>query len=349
MECQCTTDGHCPMLGRNMSPHLHQLCRTREDYRDLFIKQAREAGRLSLPVLQNTGPVCVHRGDSLGTLTTPLGTLLVHGCSKHIETTLPQCQACLDRCEDGPATSSRTLADIIPVSGKGPRIHKWAVGMVTAPRKEETFTQSMRSLLAAGWNSPRIFAEPGSPIPEEFQHLPLTQRDEKLGAWPNYHLALCELLDRYPDADAFMVAQDDVLFTSGGRPHGLREFLEEALWPEDNTGFVSIYCSSAYHQDKNDWHRIPVRWRWGACAIIWPRDSLVHFLSHNAIKWRLHGKNNGLWNVDTVMGGWQKEHRRSAWFCSPSLTQHIGRTSTLFPSNNATGRRAARVFAETLL
>jgi len=348
MQCQCTTDGHCPMLGRNMSPHLHQLCRTREDYRDLFIKQAREAGRLSLPVLQNTGPICVHRGEQLGTLTTPFGSLSVLQCSKHTETTLPQCESCLDRCEEAPR---RTLGDILPSLGKGARINKWAVGMVTAPLKEETFTQSMRSLLAAGWNSPRIFAEPGSPIPEEFQHLPLTQRDSAAGCWPNYYLALQELLTRHPDADAFMVAQDDVLFACADRNENLRQYLEHSLWPDDQTGCVSIYCSAAYHQDKHDWHRFQGKWLWGALAFIWPRESLIHFLSHNGIMWRFTDKRTkGTRRSDRVVGHWHAEHNKSMWYCSPSLVQHIGNTSTLYgPGNKARGKRAAREFVGAML
>lgn len=351
MQCQCPTDGHCPMLGRNMPPHLHHLCRTREDYRDLFIKQAREAGRLSLPVIQNTGPVCIHRGESLGTLTTPFGTTLVHGCSKHIETTLPQCETCSDRCEDGPSvSSSRKLADILPSSGKGPRIYKWAVGMVTAPRKEETFTQSMRSLIAAGWDSPHIFAEPGSPIPDEFRSLPLTQRGVVAGCWPNFYLALQELLTLHPDADAFMVAQDDVLFARGDANENLRQFLERSLWPDDQTGCVSIYCSAAYHQEKQDWHRFQGKWLWGALAFIWPRESLIHFLGHNGLMWRYADKRTGgLRRSDRVVGNWHVEHQKSMWYCSPSLVQHIGNTSTIYgPGNKARGKRAAKQFVETM-
>lgn len=345
-QCNCLTDGFCPTLGKQMSPHLHQLCRTREDYCDLFQRQAREAGRLTLPIVTETIAPCAHRGKAIGTLTTPMGQLSVLGCDVHGETTAPHCDACPDRCAVAPR---KTFDSILPARGLGPRINKWAVGMTTAPRKQETFTQSLRSLIAAGWEKPRIFAEPGSPIPEEFQGLPLSQRDEVAGAWPNYYLALQELLTRHPDADAYMVAQDDVLFVPGDATENLRQYLDRALWPAEKVGFVSIYCSKAYNQDRYDWYQLDRAWVWGACAIIWPRESLIHFLTHNAIMWRLTGPKQGMRQVDIVMGKWQKEHKRSAWYCCPSLTQHIGKTSTLYPTNVAKGKRSAKTFAGDVL
>jgi len=344
--CQCLTDGFCPTLGKQMSPHLHNLCRTREDYCDLFQRQAREAGRLTLPVITETIPPCAHRGKQLGTLTTPMGHLTVLGCDLHTETTAPQCETCPDRCE---AVPQKTFDTILPARGLGPRINKWAVGMVTAPRKQPTLAQSLRSMINAGWEKPRLFAEPGTPIPDEFQSLPLTQRDEVAGAWPNYFLALQELLVRYPDADAYMVAQDDVLFVPGDATENLKQYLERALWPAEKVGFVSIYCSKAYNQERYDWYQLERPWVWGACAIIWPRESLIHFLSHNALTWRFTAKNGGLRNVDTVMGKWQAQHKRSAWYCCPSLTQHIGDTSTLYVTNRAKGKRAAKEYAGNLL
>jgi len=39
-ECQCESQGFCPVFGRNMTPHLHSLCKTREEYRGAFLAQA---------------------------------------------------------------------------------------------------------------------------------------------------------------------------------------------------------------------------------------------------------------------------------------------------------------------
>lgn len=217
--------------------------------------------------------------------------------------------------------------------------------MTTAPRKQSTFARSLGSVIAAGWQRPRIFAEAGAEIPSEFAHLPITWRNPTAGCWPNYYLALHELLVREPDCDAYMLVQDDVIFCQGDEEENLREFLDASLWPGERTGVVSLYTSSAYATPVRGWHRMERKWVWGACALVFPRESLVHFLSHNAIRWRLEGKNGGLRNIDTVVGQWQAEHGRSVWFPSPSLAQHIGETSTLWQRARATGKRRARDFA----
>ncbi len=49
MKCTCPTHGFCPVLGREMPPHLHHLCQTRSDYRALFMRHVKEAVRLALP------------------------------------------------------------------------------------------------------------------------------------------------------------------------------------------------------------------------------------------------------------------------------------------------------------
>ena len=288
-------------------------------------------------------PPCIHLGHRLGHVTSPMGTLPVFACRnvEICETTPYQCQGCEHRREsDGPR---RTIDDVVPVVGVGPKVNRWAVGVTTAPRKEETFAASMRSILAAGFE-PHIFAEPDSPIPDEFSHLPLTQHRSKLGCWPNYYMALQEMLTRDPHADAYAIFQDDIILASQ-----TKEFLERALWPTENLGVVSIYCSLAYAQEKPGWYTLDQKWVWGACAFIWPRHQLVHFLSNNAIHWRLTGRAQGVRNIDIVVGNWAKEHSRPVWYCSPSLVQHIGNTSTLWDSARATGKRKARDFVEAML
>ena len=98
-------------------------------------------------------------------------------------------------------------------------IFKWAVGLTTAPRECSTLETSLKSLFRAGWTTPRLFAEPGTRIPQSACSLPLTQRDSCLGAFPNWYLALTELAMRHPDADARLLCQDDVLYIEGLRAY----------------------------------------------------------------------------------------------------------------------------------
>ncbi len=372
MTCQCSTPGYCPTLSREMPSRLHQLCQTRRDYRQLFRRQAGSPDEDAGIVLPQE-PFCVHRGPMLGQITTPVGSLPVLTCyhPDHRETTLPACEACSDRTTQANRQAS-PIERYLPIVGKGERIRSWGVGIVTAPRSEPTLGRCLDSMICAGWH-PRIFAEPDSPIPDYYPADRITQRPHRFNAWENWHHALRELVEEFPAADAYMVAQDDVIFWSPSdaaeqgsccleseaiadsrrRSHSvaikmnLREYLEAALWPEESPGFVSLYTSAKYHLPEYGWHTLAEtgnpKWVWGACAIVWPAESLRHFLATTAVEWSRQKREK---KVDIAAGIWQQKYKRSAWFCCPSLAQHIGHTSTIWgPNNTATGRRAAQEYA----
>ena len=80
-------------------------------------------------------------------------------------------------------------------------------------------------------------------LPERFAHLPGVLRERRVGCWPNYYLALAELLLRHPDADAYLMAEDDVQFYDFEL---LREYLEEMLWPDRRLCVLSLYCPQTY-------------------------------------------------------------------------------------------------------
>ena len=89
---------------------------------------------------------------------------------------------------------------------------QWAVGITTAPRKSPTLSRCLESVKLAGWPDYRIFAEPDSPISEADSSAAVTWREGRLGPWPNWFLALSELFQRSPHADAFLLIQDDAMF-----------------------------------------------------------------------------------------------------------------------------------------
>ena len=43
-ECDCAAAGFCPLLGREMNDHLHNLCKTDPRYRSLFLETAQKKG-----------------------------------------------------------------------------------------------------------------------------------------------------------------------------------------------------------------------------------------------------------------------------------------------------------------
>ena len=43
---------------------------------------------------------------------------------------------------------------------------RWSIGVTTAPRRVATLGRALESLAAAGWDEARLFAEPGSELPD---------------------------------------------------------------------------------------------------------------------------------------------------------------------------------------
>lgn len=226
--------------------------------------------------------------------------------------------------------------------GRSRTVISWAVGVTTAPRPEPTLARTLDSLAAAGWEHPRLFVEPGSEIPPRFADLPRSDRDEPLGAFANWYLALAELVMRSPRAEAYFMVQDDVVFARGVRP-----FLERALWPAANCGAVSIYCPSHYavgqpagfHLEDRGWGT------WTAQTLLLPNPSARALLSDvEVVNHRHHGPREGMKNIDCVVGRWCLAAGRPFYVYTPSLAQHIGETSTLYASASAAGRWSAATF-----
>lgn len=225
-------------------------------------------------------------------------------------------------------------------------VSRWAVGVTTAPRDEPTLQQSLESLAKAGFETPRLFAEPGTEIPDKFAHLPMSHRDQTLGAFPNFYLGMSELFMRDPQAEAYLICQDDVLYAEG-----LREYLERHLWPSENTGVVSVYCPSHYARDKPDGFHIENRgWSaWGALAYVIPNRVMRRLLAEPTfLAHRQGGKAAGLKNVDSVVGAACQRLGLDYYVHSPSLAQHIGESSTLWSHASAAGRRRANDFVKKI-
>jgi len=228
--------------------------------------------------------------------------------------------------------------------GAGRSITAWAVGVTTAPRQRPTLPRCLESLGRAGWARPRLFAEPGAEIPADRADLPATHRDEPLGAFPNWFLGLAELVMRRPRAEAYLICQDDVVFAAG-----LRDFLERNLWPSPRVGVVSVYAPSHYTEGKSPGFHVEDRgWdSWGALAYVFPNPSARALLGDPmVIDHRHHGPADGLRNIDSVVGLWCQRSGLPYFIHVPSLAQHIGETSTIYPGASAEGQRRADDFAE---
>ncbi len=274
---------------------------------------------------------CIHRGAQISSATraSNRGTVRVpvFACHHllHDRTTLRECQSC---------------RDFTPKLTRG-GVRNWAVGVTTAPREVPTLARCLESLRLAGWETPRLFVEPGAEIPAEFAHLPVTPRSEALGEWPNWFLSLGELYLRDPEADAYLMVQDDTVFCSG-----VRAFLEAELWPGDRVGLVSVYCPAPYAREEAGWVKVAAGGGVvGALTFVFPNAAVRALLAHPGIvDHRKTGARLGLDDTDGVVGRWAHAARFPVYYHSPSLAQHIGETSTVWPGAPNDGVRTAGNF-----
>lgn len=223
-------------------------------------------------------------------------------------------------------------------------INQWSVGITTAPREQPTLQQTIASLRAAGWKQLQLFAEPDVEVPESDPDLITTQRPVRLGAFPNWYLSLTEMVLRDPKAEAYLICQDDVLFSQN-----TRAYLERRLWPAPKVGVVSIYCPSHYQQKQTpEFVREDRGWRsWGALAYIFSNPSARLLLSDvTVLNHRGFGPADGLQHIDAVVGHWCERQELPYFVHSPSLAQHIGDTSTIYPTAAVVGHRKANHFLE---
>jgi hypothetical protein len=244
-----------------------------------------------------------------------------------------------------PGVSPPPLSDVFPTAAKrcGPGVTMWAVGVTTSPRKQPTLEICLDSLIRAGWERPWLFVDGGTRLDARRNHLPVTYREEKVGAWPNFYLALLELLMRQPEADAYLLVQDDALFYDG---ENLRAYLETMLWPDENVAAVSLYCPEPYTRRQAGWYQLDETWVWGALALVFSNPAARRFaLDHQVFEHRWAGHRRDAL-IDVVVGAWARRNGGSVYYPAPSLVQHIGQTSTLWPAGRATGKRRANWFLD---
>ena len=224
-------------------------------------------------------------------------------------------------------------------------IREWAVGVTTAPRRVPTLAESLESLARAGWQQPHLFIEGEVELPSWAGQLSRTQRNPPTGAWPNFVLALHELLLRQPSADAYAIVQDDAVFPDGP----IRSLLEATFWRHghcDRQGraAISLYCREADQAECEGWGRFPEHWRYGAVAIVLSPAAARQFVHSQMASDYGEAENPlRLYFIDEILGRWLHAHRVPLWRPTPSVVEHIGDVSTLWEHSRAVSdRRATR-------
>jgi len=188
---------------------------------------------------------------------------------------------------------------------------QWAIAVLTTTHREGgMLARTLESYRGSGFAPPVVF----------------TDANKSGGLW-NLYRALKTLVEQQPNADAYMIIEDDVLFSKD-----IREYLEAELWPSvgEHGCICSIFTPTIY-SSKERWHAVNRgKWTWmSQCRIYHPcsaKKMVVDLENDTRMqnKWR---------QVDETVGEWAKQNNVSIWFHSPSLTQHISPRNTSYEAN----------------
>lgn len=235
--------------------------------------------------------------------------------------------------------------------------HDWVVAVTTAPRQEPTLAVCLESITKAGWE-PVVFAEPDSIEVPKYRYFKNTT---KQGAWFNWLSSMKWCLER-TSAKYILSVQDDSLFHPDSK-----SFVESIIWPSNKVGFVSLYTPAHYSSNlsgelrKVGVNKISTSWLWGACALLFPRESLKLIIDHPLTSVWTGVPPKGLTdkekldliekkkenphliqNVDTALGKIINGLHLEMWFIDPSPVKHISLYSAIGHASNTGKRNCSR-------
>lgn len=212
------------------------------------------------------------------------------------------------------------------IYGKQPKyrqIAKWAVGVITAPRKHQTLVKTIKAIERAGWDNGVIFAEPGS-CNDVKGNWAYVNRYKKTGIFGNWMLGLYELFIRNIDADAFLMIQDDIVIAPD-----TRNYLDNALWFTESPHLVSLFTLKAIDDNPECGWRSTTIYHGGPTAIVMSHETVQEIIS-SLIPLRYYGiqKQKGTSFDDLGIFALMAHKQWPVFYPKPSIGDHIGHQST---------------------
>ena len=109
---------------------------------------------------------------------------------------------------------------------------------------------------------------------------------------------------------------------------------------------VSPYCPAPYVRRNSGWHEVAAGENLiGAVTYVFPNAAARLLLADaRVVNHRQRGAADGLKDIDSVVGRWAGEGRLPVFYHTPSLAQHIGCTSVIWPRATNDGLRRAADF-----
>lgn len=208
------------------------------------------------------------------------------------------------------------------------------IAITTAPREIPTINACIKALRRAGYKDTiYIFAEPGD-LNISAENVEIHIHTEKKGAFNNYDYVLNWFLGK--EDDELLIMQDDLIVCC--------DFLEKIKQAPAHFGYLNLLTVAEHPEvtkivPKHGWNRCYIgRWAWGACYLM-KKEVIEKILKNDYYINHKSGKSDGNKGemIDGCISQCLKLMDLPMYYHNPSITQHIGVSSTLNHEGILTG------------
>lgn len=214
------------------------------------------------------------------------------------------------------------------------------VGIRCVSRSPETIWDTIDSIKEAGFFDLSFFVDGRfAKLTRLEQHGMVIHRKRAIGAWPNFYLPLVKMVMRDSNADYYLLAEDDVLFC--------RDVFDYLAQGRHAIQVGSLYTSGRVENVLREkgvgFHTLNPGWNVasGNLAILFSNELAFQFMqSEFVVRYRKsppqdldrkHYRVDGLHHTDSVVGRFAKVAGCGIQYHYPSLCQHIGEESFMYP------------------
>jgi len=212
---------------------------------------------------------------------------------------------------------------------------KWAYGVRTVlqsdrVRVDQYLPRTLKSLWHAGFRHPWLFVD-GAMDDTNYTHfglLTVTTRWPALGVTGNFVLSLWELMLRFPDADRYILFEDDLICCRNIRPYLDRlSYRPQSYWNLYTCPYYQTACPPwRQGSGREGFYRTPHKGK-GALALVFDRTAAVTLMSSQWLAQRLL-EAPGEDPIDGLIATAMHKAGFREWAHTPSLVQHVGEVSS---------------------
>lgn len=220
----------------------------------------------------------------------------------------------------------------------------WEYGITTVDtRQDTTLPVTIESLKRAGFDKPRLFVDGTNAIPHYALKfgLPITVRgNNNVRAFANWYMAAVELYMRNPNADRYLLFQDDIIACKN-----LRAYLEYVPYPDGNgrqKGYLNLITYPQNESQSKLYGELPennngTQAGWypsnqlgkGAQGLVFNNAAMIALLTSDYMVKRVQDERRGWHGIDGGIATAMKRMGFIEYVHTPSLIRHIGEETSM--------------------